>query len=253
MKSRFRSPGRRWTLGTRSRTRHSCANRSRRRNVDLAQARRRQRLKVEQSGKLLGVKLDGSGFSSATHLDRVDEALRKVSKPWRRLALGDPNLTLSESRAVGRLYLTGDSGVPLLRGLLDMFSVKDEVIPVNSTPFENCHPLPLSPFALAPRKGKVPKCNSPANRGVARATERRKGFFGLTKTSRLTCGRNWHPGNQNRQEKADRTRSSCTTGNLIGENSLASRRDAGLNNPHVLIRTRLRISQVCGEDRFPCI
>jgi len=124
--------------------------------VDLGQARRRQRLKVEQSGKLLGVKLDGSRFCSTTYLDRVDEALRKVSKLWRRLALGDPNLTLSESRAVGRLYLTGDSGVPLLRGLLDMFSVKDEVIPVNSTPFEYRHPYPLSPFALAPGKGKAP-------------------------------------------------------------------------------------------------
>src|SRR5438270_11836717 len=67
---------------------------------------------------------------------------RRQSRNW--LLFADSHLTLGEGRAMRSFYLACSPRVPLFRALLDVLPVENEVIPVNTATFENCHTFSFS-------------------------------------------------------------------------------------------------------------
>src|SRR4029079_2675160 len=53
------------------------------------------------------------------------------------------DLSLGQSRAVSGFYLSRNLRITLLCAFLNMLGIENEVIPVDSTPFENGHGSPL--------------------------------------------------------------------------------------------------------------
>jgi hypothetical protein len=58
---------------------------------------------------------------------------------WGLLALRNSYFTLRQRRLVGRFDLTSGAGIALLRALLDVLPVEQEVIPVDLPALENRH------------------------------------------------------------------------------------------------------------------
>lgn len=89
------------------------------------------------------VELYRAWLLSTLSFDGVAESRRKIPKSGDRLSIANADLSLREGGSVSSLDLARHSGIALLRALLNMFGVENEVVP-RTPPVDAIRPNPIS-------------------------------------------------------------------------------------------------------------